>query len=687
MSNNTQKFLKKLLTTTSALAIIAGGANSTLAAAGHNIGAGAINLSDMGIAGVNDWVIFNGGATLTVNIGSPAQIAGIDVAVNPGGATVINNNITIGSISGVAGPMAITINNARLILNGTAFGGIGANTYDKLGAITLNHNNSRLIIDADITLPQIQGYLGGGDQGMITVNDNKIVTLTKGINPAQLIGQLKLGTNAQVELNHHAGFSKNGTAIELGNNSVLKVSGKSIKGIAYSEEINGAAPDNGTLIFTGGDSTLENIEVGNTNRIHELRIASAHTLESDDSPINATMINFTADGTLKTNSNITGKIDNTSGGANAGTLQLTRALTVNGNIGQTHPLKEIKFDAAEVVNLKGTANAQAFSINDPAAVVNATGLMTGAVNFTKAGTLNANGGVTGDIDFANNAGTVNVVGLITGNVDSTVDANGTLNFTANGGVTGTIGATTALNAINIKNGAVVTLHDAIVNATTITIGDAAAATLIRGGDVNFDLNAIGAGQTVFAHADSILKLQSTGGNAKTVTLQNNVNPGANKGIVELHANGPNSALVITGNGVKTLGTNANKLKELRITGDQLVTIKGGAGDNVDLTNVDVLNVKAGAKLLAETATVAAIVKINIGEAGAGAGTLTLDATANDVDLMPNGGDEINFLHEDSLIKFVSGDVGVEHLLFKIILLVEQPMITKARLNCMLLLEI
>ncbi|WPY01350.1 rOmpB-like autotransporter outer membrane beta-barrel domain-containing protein [Candidatus Trichorickettsia mobilis] len=244
-------------------------------------------------------------------------------------------------------------------------------------------------------------------------------------------------------------------------------------------------------------------------------------------------------------------------------------------------------------------------------------------------------------------GVLNTTGLIHGTVDSTAGVPaGTLNFGAAGGVTGTIGATSLLTAINVKSGAITTLPNATVRATTITIGElAGSGTLIRGGNVNFELNPAGV-NTVFDHADSILRLQSTAGAIQTVTVQNHVNPGANKGIIELHTHGAGSQLVITG-GVagKTLGTAINKLKELRVTSsgaaDELVTIVGGA-NAVNLANIDVLNIKAGATLWDKSTTAAGVT--NIGEAG-GASKLILDVTEGNSALL--NGTAINFGHADS----------------------------------------
>ena len=56
-------------------------------------------------------------------------------------------------------------------------------------------------------------------------------------------------------------------------------------------------------------------------------------------------------------------------------------------------------------------------------------------------------------------------------------------------------------------------------------------------------------------------------------------PGASKGIAELHANGAVSELIVTGNGIKTLGVVGGILLK------ELVTFNGGL-NTVDLANIE-----------------------------------------------------------------------------------------------------
>ncbi|OZG31355.1 hypothetical protein [Rickettsia endosymbiont of Culicoides newsteadi] len=98
----------------------------------------------------NDWMILNKeNDIIIVDEHAPERIGGIKVQANPGhdgwpcprgDSLIINNNITIGSISGgAASSITARINsNKTLILDGNAYGDVGINTYDKLGSINVN---------------------------------------------------------------------------------------------------------------------------------------------------------------------------------------------------------------------------------------------------------------------------------------------------------------------------------------------------------------------------------------------------------------------------------------------------------------------------------------------------------------------------------------------------------------------
>ncbi|WP_342279059.1 autotransporter outer membrane beta-barrel domain-containing protein [Candidatus Tisiphia endosymbiont of Myopa tessellatipennis] len=83
---------------------------------------------------------------------------------------------------------------------------------------------------------------------------------------------------------------------------------------------------------------------------------------------------------------------------------------------------------------------------------------------------------------------------------------------------------------------------------------------------NFELNADNANQIVFDHADAQLTLRNSAADNKTITLVNNLNPGADgKGIVELYSAVAEKTLTIAGGG-KSLGIIGNNLKKVIFSG-------------------------------------------------------------------------------------------------------------------------
>ncbi|MFU7503157.1 MAG: beta strand repeat-containing protein, partial [Candidatus Tisiphia sp.] len=86
--------------------------------------------------------------------------------------------------------------------------------------------------------------------------------------------------------------------------------------------------------------------------------------------------------------------------------------------------------------------------------------------------------------------------------------------------------------------------------------------------IDFNLNAHAANQIVFDHADAQLTLRNSAAANKTITLRNDLNPGAGadgKGIVELHSAMAGNTLTIAGAG-RHLGTAVNNLKKVIFSG-------------------------------------------------------------------------------------------------------------------------
>ncbi|WP_342267340.1 autotransporter domain-containing protein [Candidatus Tisiphia endosymbiont of Empis tessellata] len=133
------------------------------------------------------------------------------------------------------------------------------------------------------------------------------------------------------------------------------------------------------------------------------------------------------------------------------------------------------------------------------------------------------------------------------------------------------------NALNIINGATFTDKSTTsAKIANIHIGAASADVPTPAGPANyildaehidFDLNAHADNQITFDHTDAQLTLKNSDAADKTITLVNNLNPGADgKGIVELHSVVAGRTLTIAGVGL-SLGTAVNKLQKVIFSGD------------------------------------------------------------------------------------------------------------------------
>lgn len=623
------KTLLKLFATTSILALVNGSPSTTLAGAFAVATGGNEALSTLGT-----WVGLTPVDNDSILLGADghdldfdrldAIIAGIDFGGHNNGTLTITHSASIGSMgNGAARDIAIP-DGKRVTLTGTqTVGGVvAANTYTALGNITLGGMAARLIIDADITLAgTINGTLSAGQ---VEINNNKNAVFSGTIGIGSELTKLKLGANATLDLQQAARFNNaGGTAIELGAGSTLTVSGgRALSSINFDEEINGAGLGEGTLIFTGGDSSLSGLLIGKTHAIHELRIASAHELTTDSS-INATQINFAADGTLTTEDSLTGKIDNTSGVNSVGTLNLISNVgdDIDGNIGETHSLKAL--------NVGKLAN------NDK----DVTKTLKGTVIKVDAITISANSNAGGNKNATLVLDSTNGAQTVTGAIDSTAVANGgtsVLNFVGGNGttITGETGNTNALTAINVKSGATAILPNAVVKATVINIGEAGlagAATLVRGGTVNFTINNGLNTRVVFGHADSQLELSNTDAlSNRLITLHGNLTgAGDNEGKLRLGSNGAGRQLIFRRNAAETIGVSAaNRMKELIVDGTATTIIVpktfakkvslGGTGDVIFGNGLDIgaggaINVNQNVKLQGDTGNTGGGVTIDLGQ--------------------------------------------------------------------------
>jgi len=282
--------------------------------------------------------------------------------------------------------------------------------------------------------------------------------------------------------------------------------------------------------------------------------------------------------------------------------------------------------------------------NQFAAGANDYGAM-GDVDFTGVGAILEinNSGLAGGPNAAEAGKAITLKGAFT------TPGNGTLNV-----ITPLIATDASVIAIDIINVGVAG------TASSFTIDGSASAA--GGADINIF-------STVIALEDvgSILKLTNSAAAPATFNMMLPYDPSAGagagpKGIVELNAHTGAGGLILKGTaGGETLGVLGGELTELRITGDQKVTIAGGG--EVDLTNVKLLNVQNTMGLIAQTATVTAIPVINIGKerttmhpvaSDAIDGIFVIDSVNAD---LQGGGNKIIFKTANSVLQIQNTSVG------------------------------
>jgi len=693
------KTLRKFLAITSILALVNGSASTTLAgtlavATGGNEALSAPG-TWVGAAPADHDSILLGADGHNLDFDRlTAIIAGIDFGGHNNGTLTITNSTSIGSMGhGTARNIVIPVGQTVTLTGTQTVGGVvAANTYTALGNITLGDAAAKLIIDANITLA---GTINGtGSAGQVEINANKNAVFASAIGIGNQLTQLKLGANATLDLQGAAQFNNAGaTAIELGAGSILTISGgRALSSIHLDEEINGAGLNEGTLIFTGGDSSLSGLLIGGTNPIHELRIASTHKLTTDSS-IKATQINFAADGTLITEDSITGKIDNTSGGNSVGTLNLISDVgdDIDGNIGETHSLKAL--------NVGKLAN------NDKDVIKTLKGTVIKADTITISANSIAGGNKSATLVLDSTAGAQTVTGAI----DSTAVANGgtsALNFIGGGAtVTGKLGNTHALTAVNVgklvnndKNvkttlqGSVIKVDKITISANSVAGGnktstlvlDSTGGVQVLTGAIDSTaaanggksiLNFIGANGTMVtdkigntnALTGILIGKQANNDANASATLQGSIikigkiilssdsTAGGGNHSSTLVLDSTNGAQTLTGAIDSTAVANGGT-SVLNFVGGNGTTVTGETGNTNALTAI---NVKSGATAILPNAVVKATV-INIGEAGvAGAATL---ARGGAVNFRINDGvnTTVVFGHADSQLELSNTDAGANH---------------------------
>jgi hypothetical protein len=549
---------------------------------------------DVNFAGNNGTFNLALGQTITGNVDSTASSNG-------------TLNLTGGRVTGAVGssfPLSSVTFNAGASSLGAAARAVNFSLADAAAAVTA----SGLMTGA-------VNYTAGGS---LTSNGG----ITGNIDFTGHAGTLNLAAGQTITGNVDSTVSSNGTLVFLGANSSVTGAIGATNPLAMIS-FNGSGP-----MTVPGTARSALFNVGNSGAI-----VTALGLITG-------AVEYTADGSLTAGGGVTGNIDfaghagtfnlalgqtitgsvDSTSSAN-GTLNLTGG-TVTGAVGSSFPLSLVTFNPG-ASSLGAAARAATFNIASNTAAVTASGLITGAVGYTAGGSLTTTGGISGNIDFANQSGTVNVTGgaIITGNIDSSLGSNGTVNFTngtlAGGVGIGNIGATNNIALVNINAGGAANIGGNI-NATTVNFANASSLTMNGPGvfpagsynlnaavtnGANGTLNAlvatlnfsdpsigtiktinIGAGSTLlpldadglnllgggkiisFTDNSSRLLVRNTRATNETTNFLANLDPGSNNnGKVEFNCQDASGAMTITG-AAFSLGTPAHKLGQLKFSG-------------------------------------------------------------------------------------------------------------------------
>ncbi|WP_186787958.1 hypothetical protein [Rickettsia parkeri] len=425
-------------------------------AAAANVGAiyaGGINIGGVGPITVTDLITsevsFGVDGTLIANKGVRGSITT---------ATADTGTISIGSGDvGVIGStekklkqvnlnQAAAANVGAIYAGGINIGGVGPITATEL--IT-----SEVSFGVDSTLIANKGVRGNidfaGNAGILTLADNQTITgnvdsTNSSAGTLEFVGKGTItgtigATNAITKLKYSG----------VGENSIPgAVKARTIEIANNSAQITAPEVLTGNILFTA-DGTL---------------IANKGVRGNIDFAGNAGIL------TLADNQTITGNVDSTN--SSAGTLEFVGKGTVTGTIGATNSITKLKYSGAGENSIPGAVKAGTIEIANNSAQITAPEALTGNILFTADGTLIANKGVRGNIDFAGNAGILTLADnqTITGNVDSTNSSAGTLEFLGKGTVTGTIGATNSITKLKYSGAGENSMPGA-VKAGTIEIAN------------------------------------------------------------------------------------------------------------------------------------------------------------------------------------------------------------------------
>lgn len=596
------------------------------------------------VAGANG-LTFTIGDTINDNGAEAITISG-DVSV--GSFTALDFTIAGNTTDGVADTLAVDLNgNVNLGTGAFAITADGGNAGNNVNvalsgnvtatSTTLTGANSTATLTLDGgTVQTISGTVNGGGagQGNIAITGAG-ATFNGAIGGTADLNQITLandGTGSAVTFKGDVGVD-NASGIVIGdgggNADTYTVTFDTTGGaIAASGTVQGAATDTSNVVIMGGNVVTSDTTWGNVTGLDNVTLTGAGTglttggtLQSTNVNIGAgtTLItggvvtgavNFTGAGTLALGNTfgVTGTVDNTTGANGVGTITGTGGgtATISGNVGATHSIGAISYNGTGTFDFNGTVAATTI-----------TSTATGNLDFAQ--------DVTGNVQFGGNSTVLLADGAdITGSVDNISATDGVGNITIAGSsiITGSVGATKALNLITV-NGVGTSSFNSTVNVDDINFGGAA--TVNFGGsvtttnDIDFANNA---GVINFAdNANLTGSIDSTGGAAGTLNF---AGTSAVSGTIGLTTNALTAINFNGGSGeTVTLGGNI-RATDIKIAGAGSVQSNGNITGAIDFDADGVLR-------LADTKDITGAIITSTADTGSLvlAGSGSIDAVGTD----------------------------------------------------------
>lgn len=400
------KFLKNLLTTASAVAVLAGGVQSAAANQRTTAVGAAVLEGPVNIAAFADNDAIKMGVAFGISVGANGHSAdSLDLNGNNGQTFTVDHNLSIGSVADALGPntakIKFVVADKTLTFTGksaVANTGVAANIYTGVSAVELNNAASKHVIStaANVDIAATINSTAGANNGALIVNPSAVNASTT-FNGA--IGTAVNGKLASITVGVENGKAATAIFNAQVKSGILNVGG------ASANANDGA---NGTATFAVGavDSEFTTINLGGVG-----------------AGTNAGGVGTASFGNVKADVINVGGVGINAGGANGGAGVLTLTGSISDNGGNSSDIKVggatvgAGIGGAATVNLTGTTGKAVLTFANTVAanVINLDG-----ANFT--GAIDAAGAGKGVVNVLNNDSTIkSKIGSANGNAVAAIN--------------------------------------------------------------------------------------------------------------------------------------------------------------------------------------------------------------------------------------------------------------------------